>query len=500
MFYDKPFEIKRFGENSFHAEFNEPTKGTVTFDFATFIPNAVEKLVKDVPDGKKMVAIQSLVNDEPKNHFIEDGEIATMGAVKIAFNAASTDNIVRVFEADGQLMLSSPEAMLRTDMQTKVSDSIQIDSAVVFRANEFFTIGGTMFMFDGYFPNAKTEMAAGTAEEKGVDMMVVNVLMNGKKYVANVFGGPEYFLQPQNFDFDGVGFQIGYGQKSFTLPFSIKLRDFILDRYAGSMSPSSYASEVTLIDDRNNLKEDHRIFMNNVLDYKMYRFFQSSYDRDEQGTILSVNHDFFGTNITYFGYFLLTLGFIWSLLTRSSRFHILGKQISEIRAQRKASVLMIALLLGFSVAAIAQNSPAKPVSAEHAEKFGQLQVQTIDGRFEPVHTMAYDILHKISRKDKFDIPGKGEMNAIQIVLDMMMYPDFWKEQKVIYIREKSVRDVIGITGNFASFTDFFDSEKQYKLKKFTEETFRKKQSTQNTFDKELIRVDERLNVFAMALE
>ena len=32
--------------------------------------------------------------------------------------------------------------------------------------------------------------------------------------------------------------------------------------------------------------------MNNVLDYQGYRFFQSSYDKDELGTVLSVNHDF----------------------------------------------------------------------------------------------------------------------------------------------------------------------------------------------------------------
>ena len=33
--------------------------------------------------------------------------------------------------------------------------------------------------------------------------------------------------------------------------------------------------------------------MNNVLDYQGYRF-QSSYDQDELGTVLSVNHDFWG--------------------------------------------------------------------------------------------------------------------------------------------------------------------------------------------------------------
>jgi hypothetical protein len=32
--------------------------------------------------------------------------------------------------------------------------------------------------------------------------------------------------------------------------------------------------------------------MNNILDYEGYRFFQSSFDPDEKGTVLSVSHDF----------------------------------------------------------------------------------------------------------------------------------------------------------------------------------------------------------------
>ena len=49
------------------------------------------------------------------------------------------------------------------------------------------------------------------------------------------------------------------------------LRDFQLERYPGSQSPSSFAAEVT-VKDGDHVK-DHRIFMNNVLDYRGYPFF-----------------------------------------------------------------------------------------------------------------------------------------------------------------------------------------------------------------------------------
>lgn len=53
----------------------------------------------------------------------------------------------------------------------------------------------------------------------------------------------------------------------------------------------SYASEVEVVDEEKNVLMPYRIYMNHVLDYRGFRFFQSSYDQDEKGTILSVNND-----------------------------------------------------------------------------------------------------------------------------------------------------------------------------------------------------------------
>ncbi|MBI3873438.1 MAG: cytochrome c biogenesis protein ResB [Arcobacter sp.] len=47
---------------------------------------------------------------------------------------------------------------------------------------------------------------------------------------------------------DGTKISLEYGSKPMTLPFSLKLNDFVLERYAGSMAPSSYSSKVELID------------------------------------------------------------------------------------------------------------------------------------------------------------------------------------------------------------------------------------------------------------
>ena len=69
--------------------------------------------------------------------------------------------------------------------------------------------------------------------------------------------------------------------------------------------------------------------MNNVLDYKGYRLFQSSYDKDELGTVLSVNHDFWGTLVSYLGYFFMTLGMILNMFSKKTRFALIKQKLKD---------------------------------------------------------------------------------------------------------------------------------------------------------------------------
>ena len=498
--YNKPFIVSSFAGNSLHLEYLSQEKGKIKIDYVAFIPNAVERIKENVPDGKKIISLVVADQMAQQNLFLTDGQTSDPGSLSLAYNNTANANAVNIVEMNGALVFTAPFEVIRTDMATNQSDTIALGIQTEFVQNLIYRAHGMAFMNTGFYRNATTEYVSGNSDEKGTDGLIMHVTIKDKTHKAMLFGGSGYEMHPREYNFDGLTIKMGFGEQPVELPFSIRLNDFILDRYAGSMSPSSYASEITLIDNRKNLKENHRIFMNNVLDYNMYRFFQSSYDTDEKGTILSVNHDFYGTMVTYLGYFLLTLGFILSLFNKNSRFHDLSRKIGEIRQKRKAGVLITGLLLIISSFAIAQTNVSSPVSPDQADKFGHLLIQTYDGRFQPINSLAYDVMHKIARKDKFEITGKGKMDAVQVMMDMVIAPDFWREQKIIYVREKPVQKIIGIDGSYASFHDFFDANNQYKLQKYIEEAFRKKQSTQNSLDKEIIKVDERLNIFEMALK
>jgi hypothetical protein len=171
------------------------------------------------------------------------------------------------------------------------------------------------------------------------DALILKVIANGKEQLITLYGGKGYAGSDEVFAIDNLNFKLSYGAKYYSTPFRVKLRDFQLDRYAGSMSPSSYAAEVSILDGED--EEEHRIFMNNVLQYGGFRFFQSSYDKDEKGTILSVNHDWWGTLVTYIGYFLLILGFALVFLTKKTRYNFLTQKL------KKLSIVILLPLLFF---------------------------------------------------------------------------------------------------------------------------------------------------------
>ena len=103
-----------------------------------------------------------------------------------------------------------------------------------------------------------------------------------------------------------------------TLPFQVTLRDFQLKRYPGSLTPSSYESEVTIQTPQG--QRNVRIFMNHIARINGFRLYQASYDPDERGTILSVNYDPIGTPVTYTGYFMVIAGLVIALGQKGSRF------------------------------------------------------------------------------------------------------------------------------------------------------------------------------------
>ncbi|HEF7658761.1 TPA: cytochrome c biogenesis protein CcsA [Campylobacter jejuni] len=303
------------------------------------------------------------------------------------------------------------------------------------------------------------------------------------------------YNKPIMIEFADQKFFISWALSYEQLPFDIYLRDFVLDRYPGSMSPASYASEITV--KNNNENFDYRIFMNNVLDYDGYRFYQSSYDQDEKGTVLSVNKDP-GKIPTYIGYFLLCLGMFMNFLNPHSRFRTLARLINKDTLKHTSVIIFILLLSFGSEKTFAQdlNSTLPVVNTNHAKALATLIVQkSADGRMVPFDTLSREILEKIHQSDSY----KGQ-NSNAVMLSMLVDVDKWQMEPFILMpQNQAVRDAIANileipSAKYISYKDFFDENNRYKLQKYIENANRKNPNARGVFDKEIIKLDERANI------
>jgi len=284
------------------------------------------------------------------------------------------------------------------------------------------------------------------------------------------------------------------------LPFELKLSDFVLDRYPGSMSPSSYASEVVLFNHKENITIPFRIYMNHILKYKGYRFYQSSYDNDEKGTILSVNHDGPGIFVTYTGYFLLSLGMFLSLFNKKSRFYTLSKtKVKKTVSGVLKNSITVLIFLFFSASDFACGQDFnigenQIISKKHANQFASLLIQDKGGRIKPINTFTSDILRKLTGKE--NIYG---LYPNQIYLGMLSNPYFWQGVPLIKVSNPEISRILGISGNIAAYRDFIDNSKGgvYKLAPYIDAAYKKQPAEKTRFDKDIISVDERVNISYM---
>ena len=368
---------------------------------------------------------------------------------------------------------------------------------------EFGAIGNNDFNYEVKFGNKNLNLSLDkyTFAKKGsstMNLIATKVSIGDESQVIKLVGqrGSPGITRDLAFK-NNIKVYLSYGSKQLSVPFAIRLNDFQLDRYPGSMSPSSYASEVTLIDKKNNIEYDYRIFMNSTLKYGGFQFFQSSYDQDEKGTILSVNNDP-GTLPTYFGYFLLTLGLLMNMFDKKSRFAKVVKSANKLN-----SIAIIAILMALTQSptyATSQNDTIeylnnfKKDSLETANKFGRLVTQSNMGRMKPLDSLNHEILNKLTRKSSF-----LGMNANQVVLGMLSNPDIWRGVKMLKIKTPKLKKFLGVdkSRKYIAFGEIFTQEGKYKLSDLVNKANSMNPNTRGTFEKDIIKLDERLNIAYM---
>ena len=233
-----------------------------------------------------------------------------------------------------------------------------------------------------------------------------------------------------------------------TFPFQLSLDEFQVRYYPGTSAPMDFVSRIRLIADGTSRQGE--VSMNRVYRYGSYRFYQSRYDSDGQGTVLSVSRDPLGIGITYTGYALLLLSFLLFFFDRRSTFWQQLHGLSPARVGGVVCFLLCTQTVG------AQQGMPRVLPRHTAACLGELYVY-YNGRICPLQTLAKDFTVKLCGK-----PSYRGLSAEQVFTGWFFYYDDWKQEPCIRIKSRDVCRLLGIEGNYARLQDFADAQ-GYKL-------------------------------------
>ena len=496
--FDEPVLFATLGNN--HIKKSYILGGQqIDVEVLDFLPNPSEILVNDesgVPTLKVVIGGMS----GREEYFIKQGDRTKIRGTIFNFGRPEEANAFNIKYENGNLSFKTNTTFSQTVMATQQNDTLQPNQNHPLFLRSLYSSGQQSFVFGDFSPNARVELTSSSVKMASNSMggLKVKVSTNSQEEEQFVFGSKGVEGRPRMFQIGNTTLAISYGSKRVSLPFALGLRDFIMEKYPGTNSASSYASEVTLIDPQQNLERNERIYMNNILNYGGYRFFQSSFDKDELGTYLSVNHDFWGTWISYLGYAILTLGMVLSFFHEKSRFRQLAKSLKKIQhAEKTLAAIIFGIFISFPNVVNGNVPPPtqeiKAVDIDHAANFGLVIMQDHRGRMKPMNTYCSEILRKLSRKETL-----YGLTAEQIILGMAAHPKDWYDIPLIKMgKHDKTKKLIPVDGKLASYSDFFEKNGEYKLKEHVRTAYNTPNKDRGVFEKEMLKLDEKVNICSM---
>ncbi len=490
-------------QNSFSIE-THVNNQKIEIEYLKFIENASNVLLTDEL-GENYLKIVSVINGKKQDIYIKEGEVVAAQNGKFALNRPTKDAVNFLIRNESLFVLSPFNGSV-LNMASKESHAVTKDRITPLALKSLYTINEMQFVVPEELKKGTLTIESNNAPGNITDdALQLKIKIATHEKVITVFGNKQKIGIPITELVGGYKFTISYGGIPHNLPFNIELQKFTADKYPGTTnSYAGFRSDVQVSDPENIFEA--AIFMNHVLDYKGYRFFQASFHPDEQGTILAVNHDRVGTWVTYIGYFSLFLGLLMILFSKHTRFGIITNQLRKLeqKSSKKFVICLFLFSLGYGHAQ-KDSLPHKEVQQkldsivlkhrvpeQLAMKFGSLVIQDIDGRMMPINTFSSEILRKISKQDHY-----LDLNSDQVFISMIQFPEIWYNIPLVYVKQDndSLRSVLGIkaSNKHIPLSNFFKEDGSYKLTKLVNTAYMS--AVPNQFEKDFIEVDKRVNLF-----
>lgn len=300
-----------------------------------------------------------------------------------------------------------------------------------------------------------------------------------------------------------------FGSLRRSLPYSLYLERFYLENYPGSDNPATFESFIELTDPEMGIeKQKVHISMNHPLTHRGSKHFQTSFDPDRKGTILTLNHDP-GKWPTYFAYTVLCVGFIFFILQnliwprRKKEAQALGANVTSVLL---AGILVLTACGQATAQETGGDQPGYAAGAQVTEfvvlsdvardEASRLLIQDYQGRMKPLDTLAREFVMKVAKKTKF----QGQ-EPVDMYLNWVAHSGQWLDTPCVAVRYRGLKDLLGVDQSVKHVTptSLFTGN-QYRLAGQVEQALRTPDRDRSKTQRKLLSFDERFNLLYMTFQ
>ena len=251
---------------------------------------------------------------------------------------------------------------------------------------------------------------------------------------------------------EGHEVPIGYYPRRVSLPFSIKLDRFNIERYEGTRDPKEYSSNVRVIDRGATASKDSaeasKISMNEPLHHGGITFYQASYEDAQPRptiSIFSVNRDP-GRSLKYWGSLLLVFGSI--LLFARNYWRKRGMKQS-VKQAVMALVMLGGIMSapGFTSTARADDAPALEQHSGWSFRDLGMTPTHSGGRLKPVDSFAREVMLFTTGSRSYQ-----GWDPVEFLIAMTAQPQVFEKLPFISIAVKETRRQLGLNEDQTRFS------------------------------------------------
>ncbi len=473
-----------------HFSFREQTQAeTFTIEYLDYYESPTYT-IKETVNGKDYALLELMLNGQSFTTALEEFSSEELESIQIGFNQSVWG--IHIFRQGKQMWVQFPFDILRRNKHTQIDELLPPYTATLLGKDFYYLFDGIRLTYNGLVRGEKI-YHKGKKKTQGKNLLRLLVSFKEQQQIVELWHRQYTTPQIQETVFGNHRLRLSYGSHQHKLPFRVTLQQFVLERNLGSNTPSAYRSHLLLEDEQG--QQTGILSTNQVIDKKGYRLFQTSYDQDEQGTILTVNHDRWGTYITYFGYILMMVSMFFALFSSQSRFRQLAKKLHHIH--NKKTLLLILCLSPIATLQVqsAQTEDtlylgAQIIDPQHADRAGELLViQDHQGRLQPFETFSNSILRKLYKKSTFH-----DLSANQVLLGATTSPDLWAGIALIKESNTELLKILKVENSTLSYNDCFDSSGRYLLSQLLHTGMLKKAAERNKLEQAVIKLDEKVNI------